>query len=122
MCPCRKVPIPDIRQKSRSPGQLPGTGPASCGAQCPVYALYRSACGVELINTPWPSTGTRLGPYEILGPIGAGGMGAVYLGHDTRLGRQVAIKVSAQEFSERFERVGICSVNLILSERRERID
>jgi predicted Ser/Thr protein kinase len=50
------------------------------------------------------AVGARLGPYEILAPIGAGGMGEVYLGRDTRLGRQVAIKVSAQEFSERFER------------------
>jgi serine/threonine protein kinase/WD40 repeat protein len=50
------------------------------------------------------AVGDRLGPYEILAPIGAGGMGEVYLGRDTRLGREVAIKVSAQEFSERFER------------------
>src|SRR5688500_6568727 len=48
--------------------------------------------------------GERLGPYEICGPIGAGGMGEVYQARDTRLGRDVAIKVSAAEFSERFER------------------
>jgi serine/threonine protein kinase/tetratricopeptide (TPR) repeat protein len=48
--------------------------------------------------------GDKLGPYEILAPIGAGGMGEVYLAHDPRLGREVAIKVSAQEFSQRFER------------------
>src|SRR2546421_447047 len=50
------------------------------------------------------STGTRLGPYEILSPIGAGGMGEVFKAQDTRLDRIVAIKVSKEQFSERFER------------------
>jgi Tol biopolymer transport system component/predicted Ser/Thr protein kinase len=49
------------------------------------------------------SAGTKLGPYEILAPVGAGGMGEVYRAHDTRLGREVAIKVSKDRFSERFE-------------------
>ena len=47
---------------------------------------------------------TRLGPYELLSPIGAGGMGEVWKARDTRLGRIVAIKVSHEQFSERFER------------------
>src|SRR5450755_4507348 len=50
------------------------------------------------------SAGTKLGPYEIVAPIGAGGMGEVYRAHDSRLQRDVAIKVSAQQFSHRFER------------------
>jgi Tol biopolymer transport system component/tRNA A-37 threonylcarbamoyl transferase component Bud32 len=50
------------------------------------------------------SAGTRLGPYEILAPIGAGGMGEVYRARDPRMGREVAIKVSAERFSDRFER------------------
>jgi Tol biopolymer transport system component len=50
------------------------------------------------------STGDKLGPYEILAPIGAGGMGEVYRARDSRLGREVAVKVSAERFSERFER------------------
>jgi eukaryotic-like serine/threonine-protein kinase len=50
------------------------------------------------------SAGTHLGPYEILALIGAGGMGEVYRARDTRLNRDVAIKVSAQQFTERFER------------------
>jgi serine/threonine protein kinase len=50
------------------------------------------------------SVGTRLGPYKILAPIGAGGMGEVYRASDTRLHREVAIKVSAEQFSERFEK------------------
>jgi Tol biopolymer transport system component/predicted Ser/Thr protein kinase len=48
--------------------------------------------------------GTRLGPYEITAPLSAGGMGEVYKARDTRLNRIVAIKVSNEQFSERFER------------------
>ena len=56
------------------------------------------------------SAGSRLGPYEILAPIGAGGMGEVYKATDTRLDRTVAIKVLPQhrsppaEVRQRFER------------------
>src|ERR1035438_3962277 len=50
------------------------------------------------------SAGTRLGPFEILAPIGAGGMGEVYKARDTRLNREVAIKVAGERFSDRFER------------------
>src|ERR1700678_2094597 len=50
------------------------------------------------------SVGDKLGPYEIVAQIGAGGMGEVYRAHDTRLRRDVAIKISAEQFSERFER------------------
>lgn len=48
--------------------------------------------------------GDRIGPYEILAPIGAGGMGEVWKARDTRLNRLVAIKISHSHFSERFER------------------
>ena len=50
------------------------------------------------------TAGDQLGPYEILGLIGAGGMGEVYRARDPRLGRNVAIKISAERFSERFDR------------------
>src|SRR5215203_5710051 len=50
------------------------------------------------------SAGTRLGPYEILAPIGAGGMGEVWKARDTRLDRIVAIKRLKAEQSERFKR------------------
>src|ERR1700686_664860 len=53
---------------------------------------------------PLLSAGTKLGPYQILALIGAGGMGEVYKAIDTRLDRIVAIKVSKTEFTERFER------------------
>jgi serine/threonine protein kinase len=47
--------------------------------------------------------GTRLGPYEIVSSLGAGGMGDVYRARDTRLDRIVALKVSKEEFTPRFE-------------------
>jgi eukaryotic-like serine/threonine-protein kinase len=48
--------------------------------------------------------GERLGPYEIIAPLGSGGMGEVFKARDTRLDRIVAVKISKQEFTERFER------------------
>ena len=50
------------------------------------------------------TSGTRLGPYEILSLVGAGGMGEVYRARDTRIDRIVAVKFSETRFSERFER------------------
>src|SRR5215467_12925656 len=50
------------------------------------------------------STGIRLGPYDILALLGAGGMGEVYRARDPRMGREVAIKFSAERFTDRFER------------------
>ena len=50
------------------------------------------------------SPGQRLGPYEILAPLGTGGMGEVYEAKDTRLGRTVAIKVLPEELAHNPER------------------
>jgi serine/threonine protein kinase len=58
------------------------------------------------------SAGTRLGPYEVLAPIGAGRMGEVYRARDSRLGREVALKILPAAFASdadrvrRFEREG----------------
>jgi len=49
--------------------------------------------------------GTKLGPYEILSPIGSGGMGEVYRAKDTRLGRDVAIKVLPEALAKDEERL-----------------
>ena len=47
------------------------------------------------------STGDKLGPYEIISPIGEGGMGEVYKARDTRLERSVAIKVLPEHIAKR---------------------
>ena len=51
------------------------------------------------------SSGSRLGPYEIVSPLGVGGMGEVYRARDSRLGREVAIKVLPGSFSQDPERL-----------------
>ena len=50
------------------------------------------------------ASGELLGPYQILAPLGAGGMGEVWKARDTRLERIVAVKISEGNFTERFER------------------
>jgi serine/threonine protein kinase len=71
------------------------------------------------------AAGTRLGPYEILAPIGVGGMGEVYRARDTRLDRTVALKILPAPFSsdavrkQRFEREAKTISNLNQCLRRQ---
>jgi serine/threonine protein kinase len=71
------------------------------------------------------SAGTRLGPYEILEPLGAGGMGEVYRARDPRLDRDVAIKVlpegvaRAADRLRRFEREARAASDLLIANQRQ---
>jgi serine/threonine-protein kinase len=66
---------------------------------------WAAAAAAQLIDTPGTiRPGQSLGPYQIESFLAAGGMGEVYRATDTRLNRQVAIKVSSGRFSERFQR------------------
>src|SRR5437870_2522924 len=74
--------------------------------------LSQDASGGKILDRPvWElagdgrlTPGAQIGPYKIEARLGAGGMGEVYRAHDTRLRRDVAVKVSAAQFTERFER------------------
>jgi len=69
------------------------------------FALWAAAATAQLnAGNASLKAGQRLGPYEIVASIGAGGMGEVYKACDTRLKRDVAVKVCSVQFSKRFER------------------
>ena len=69
------------------------------------FEPWAAVAAAQLIDGPASlKPGRRLGPYEIIAPIGKGGMGEVYKARDTRLKRDVAIKICAAQFTERFER------------------
>jgi eukaryotic-like serine/threonine-protein kinase len=62
--------------------------------------------GLRIIPAPMPlAQGTKLGPYEVQSQIGAGGMGEVYKARDTRLNRDVALKILPDSFANDAERL-----------------
>src|SRR5450631_1145868 len=89
---------PDLRREVESLlAQQSGAAPLDHPAWEGAASLLGSTVAVL---TP----GTQLGPYKIEGPLAAGGMGEVFRGVDTRLGRPVAVKTSHEQFSARFDR------------------
>src|SRR5664279_3300955 len=85
----------------RTPGPTSTTSLAS--SPCSISSKGSSDARRSSVMTL--SAGTRLGPYEILAPLGAGGMGEVYRAKDTKLGREVAIKVLPEQFFEEKESI-----------------
>jgi eukaryotic-like serine/threonine-protein kinase len=61
--------------------------------------------GIIIVRTMALPSGTKLGPYEIVAPLGAGAMGEVYRARDTRLGREVALKLLPSQFTTDAERI-----------------
>ncbi len=75
------------------------------GGDCPIGKRGPRATATRLIRFMTLAQGARFGPFEIVAPLGAGGMGEVYRARDSRLGREVAIKVLPAAFAQDHERV-----------------
>jgi Tol biopolymer transport system component/predicted Ser/Thr protein kinase len=76
----------------------------ACGGDEELRREIVSLLGETVPTAPKLAEGSQLGPYKIEGLLGAGGMGEVFRALDTRLDRKVAIKISAERFSDRFDR------------------
>ncbi len=89
--------------RNRGISAPPGRASNSRRCQPPTLRLRSLADATPFLRLDYApmalAPGTRLGPYEVLAPLGAGGMGEVYRARDTRLGRDVAVKVLPQHVS-----------------------
>jgi eukaryotic-like serine/threonine-protein kinase len=90
---------PELRREVES---LLGRQPESVLLDRPVF--HRDSPMTDAIGGPTVSPGTLLGPYRIEEKLGAGGMGDVFRGVDTRLQRAVAVKIGHEQFGDRFGR------------------
>ena len=91
----------DVDLRREVEGMLASESGATGFLEAPAMEVAARALAANAVPI---APGSRFGPYEIVSPIGKGGMGEVYKARDTRLGRTVAIKVVNAEFAKRFER------------------
>jgi TolB-like protein/tRNA A-37 threonylcarbamoyl transferase component Bud32 len=93
---------PTLRREVEA--MLAGLDGAGQFGESPLFASASGPGPVPPLNVSWVDPGSQLGPYQILSLLGTGGMGQVYKAFDPRLHREVAIKIAAERFSERFDR------------------
>jgi serine/threonine protein kinase len=93
---------PTLRQEVEA--MLVGLDRAGQFGETPLFASASRPESVSPLDVVQLPPGSQLGPYQILRLLGAGGMGQIYKAFDPRLHREIAIKIAAELFSERFDR------------------
>ena len=93
---------PTLRQEVDA--MLAGLDDAGQFGETPLFASCSGPEPASPLDVIQLAPGAQLGPYQILSLLGAGGMGQVYKAFDPRLHREVAIKIAAERFSDRFDR------------------
>ena len=93
---------PTLRREVEA--MLVGLDDAGHFGETPLFTSASRAEPASPLDVMQLAPGSQLGPYQILSLLGAGGMGQVYKAFDPRLHREIAIKIAAERFSERFDR------------------
>src|SRR5688572_14782621 len=95
----------DVTLRQEVEAMLDGDANAGCFGETPLFTQSAGGSRLRANQKMTLDPGRCLGPYEIIAALGAGGMGEVYRAHDTRLSRDVAIKVLPRTFANNTERL-----------------